>query len=109
MINSSAKGKRGERQWRDKLREHGFDARRGQQYQGGPDSPDVVCEELPIHWEVKHTEHLRLREAYGQACLEAEHPQIPVVAHRSNRDDWLVTLSADDFLTIIRRSDLLEP
>ena len=107
MINSSAKGKRGERGWRDKLREHGFQAERGQQYHGGPDSPDVRCEELPIHWEVKHTQRLRLSEAYAQAQLEAKDDEIPVLAHRTNRSEWLVTLSADDFLIIIQRSDLI--
>lgn len=48
MINSRQKGKRGERLWRDQLREQGFTARRGQQYAGGIESPDVICEELSI-------------------------------------------------------------
>ena len=45
-MNSRAKGARGERLWRDELRAQGFTARRGQQFSGSPDSPDVVCEEL---------------------------------------------------------------
>ncbi len=46
-VNSRQKGARGERQWRDELRAHGFQARRGQQFSGPPESPDVVCDSLP--------------------------------------------------------------
>ena len=46
MINSRAKGARGERQWRDELRAQGYTDKRGQQFAGGQDSPDVICEEL---------------------------------------------------------------
>jgi hypothetical protein len=52
---SRDKGKRGEREFCELLREHGFDARRGQQFAGGNDSPDVVTD-LPCHVEVKRTE-----------------------------------------------------
>src|SRR5512136_2048216 len=62
------KGKRGERQWRDELRAHGYMARRGQQFAGGADSPDVVCDELAwIHFEVKALERLNIEEAMEQA------------------------------------------
>ena len=39
---SRDKGKAGERELASKLREYGYDARRGVQFHGGPDSPDVV-------------------------------------------------------------------
>ena len=45
-INSRQKGARGERQWRDELRANGYVARRGQQFSGSADSPDVVCNDL---------------------------------------------------------------
>jgi hypothetical protein len=65
-MNSRQKGKRGERAWRDVLLAHGFQARRGRQFPGSPDSPDVVCPDLPtVHFEVKCVEHLRLHEAMG--------------------------------------------
>ena len=61
MVNSRAKGCRGERMWRDELREAGFTARRGQQFAGGTDSPDVICEELKnLHMEVKCVQALNL-------------------------------------------------
>ena len=67
-MNSREKGKRGERQWRDELRAHGFQARRGQQFSGSPDSPDVVCEELAwLHFEVKAVERLNIEDAMDQA------------------------------------------
>jgi Holliday junction resolvase len=107
MTNSRAKGCRGEREWRDQLREAGFDARRGQQFSGGNESPDVVCPSLPtIHFEVKRVE---AGNPYGwmtQAATDAG-SKIPVVAHKRNGRPWLCILSAEDLLTILRRSDLV--
>lgn len=107
MINSKTKGKVGERSFRDKLREYGFAAERGVQYQGSPDSPDVSCPGLPIHWEVKFVQRLELYAALAQAQLDCDLDKIPVLAHRKNRTGWYVTLSADNFLDICRRSDIV--
>ena len=108
-MNSKRKGARGERSFRDLLRAAGFAARRSQQYSGaGPDSGDIQCESLArLHFEVKFTERLNLREAFGQARRDAR-TKIPVLAHRSNRSEWLVTLRGEDFLEIINRSDLVK-
>jgi len=107
MTNSRAKGCRGEREWRDQLREAGFEARRGQQFSGGTDSPDVVCPSLPsVHWEVKRVE---AGNPYGwlvQATNDAGE-KIPVIAHKRNNRPWLCILKAEDFLEILRRSDLV--
>ena len=66
-MNSREKGKRGERAWRDELRANGYDARRGQQFSGSPDSPDVICEALPwLHFEVKCVERLNIEDAMEQ-------------------------------------------
>ena len=70
-MNSREKGKRGERQWRDELREQGFHARRGQQFAGGPESPDVVSDDLPwAHFEVKAVERLNICDAMEQALRD---------------------------------------
>ena len=67
-MNSREKGKRGERLWRDELRACGYSAKRGQQFSGSPDSPDVVCAELDwIHFEVKAVERLNIEDAMEQA------------------------------------------
>jgi Holliday junction resolvase len=102
MINSRQKGKRGERLWRDELRKEGFTARRGQQYAGGTDSPDVVCEELSnLHQEVKFVENLNLDKACEQAMRDGcGKPWI--VAHKKSNKDWKVTMSADLFFKLLR-------
>ena len=101
-MNSREKGKRGERQWRDELRANGYDARRGQQFSGSPDSPDVVCDGLPwIHFEVKAVEKLNVQDAMDQARRDAG-LKVPVVAHRRNFREWLVTMSAETFFRFLR-------
>ena len=106
-MNSREKGTRGERRWRDVLREAGFlKAHRGVQYAGGTDSPDVACPELPgIHFEVKAVEALNIWRAMDQSIRDAGVRKTPVVAHTRNRSGWLVTMRADDWLTLIRQSD----
>lgn len=105
-MNSKQKGKRGELEFCSFLRDQGFEARRGQQYKGGGDSPDVVSDlPLPIHWEVKRTEAFRLWDALTQAKAEAGAVELPVVAHRRNRCEWVVVLRAEDFLSILREVD----
>lgn len=116
-LNSRTKGKVGERELRDKIREHGFHAYRGQQYCGLRGNADVVSPELPFHWECKRVQNLNVYQAYEQALHDAnksalENPgtsPIPVVAHRRNgMKRWLATLDLDDLLTITRRSDLVK-
>lgn len=103
-INSRAKGCRGEREWRDELRAQGFTARRGQQFSGSPDSPDVICAELPrIHFEVKRVEQGNLYKWMTQAVADAG-TKTPVVAHRKSGEDWLVIMRAKDFLRILEFS-----
>lgn len=76
-INSRAKGKRIELQACDFLRSLGFTCRRGQQFAGGTDSPDVIVDELPgVHIEVKGDKSIRLgskscQDAQAQAIADA--------------------------------------
>ncbi len=100
-INSRQKGARGERAWRDELRAQGFTARRGQQFSGSPDSPDVICEELPYHFEVKCVEALNLRDAVEQARRDAG-TKTPIVAHKRNNSPWLITMLADDWFRVLK-------
>lgn len=97
---SREKGKRGENEAAQFLREHGFtDSRRGQQYRGGPDSPDVFG--VPgLHIEVKRTETLRLYDALEQSERDASGIEYPVVMHRRNRCKWVFILDAEDFAEI---------
>lgn len=111
-MNSRAKGARGERQWRDELRANGYAARRGQQFCGSPESPDVVCDGLAwIHFEVKAVERLNIEEAMEQARRDAGRDmanglgqmakRVPVVAHRRNFRPWLVTMEAETFFRLL--------
>lgn len=99
MVNSKQKGARVERLFRDLLKRSGYDARRGRQYSGDPSAPDVISPGIPgVHWEVKGVEALNIRAAYTQSQEDAG-DAIPIVAHKKKAEDWLVTLSAEDFLT----------
>lgn len=101
-MNSREKGKRGERQWRDELRANGYAARRGQQFSGSPDSPDVVCDSLPwVHFEVKAVERLNIQDAMDQARRDAG-AKVPVVAHRRRFRGWLVTMEAETLFKFLR-------
>jgi Holliday junction resolvase len=100
-MNSRAKGKRGELEFANWLKDRGFTARRGQQYAGGTDSPDVICAELDgIHFEVKRTEAGNPYNWLDQATADAGN-LYPVVAHRRNKRDWIAVLRMDDFLRLV--------
>ena len=100
MVNSRAKGARGERKWRDFLRKHGHEARRGQQFSGSNGDPDVVSDMTDIHFEVKHVEHLNLYKAMEQSVSDAREGEYPVVAHKRNNAEWLVTMRAEDWIAM---------
>lgn len=114
-MNSRRKGKVGEREFASLLREHGFDARRGQQFSGSPDSPDVVSDALAwLHVEVKRVQNLNLTDACAQAerdqtgsGLNAAGAAKPkklawIVAHRRNHALWLITMRAEFFFQLLR-------
>ena len=101
MINSRQKGARFERQLAKVFREHGYEARRGQQYCGANGDADVVG--LPfIHVECKAVERLNIFDAMAQSVRDAKDGEIPIVCHKKNYTDWLVTMRIEDFFTIYR-------
>lgn len=107
MKNSKRKGKVGELEVANYLKNKGLTARRGQQYQGSPDSPDVICDEWSqIHIEVKRNEHLNIEEALKQSSKDSGTNQIPIVIHRKNRENWKTTLWLDDFIDILSKTDI---
>ena len=95
------KGKRAELEIARFLREHGFaEARRGQQFKGGADSPDVVGL-TGFHIEVKRVERLDLNAAMEQSIRDSAPNETPIVVHRRNNDYWKVTMRLDDFMEVI--------
>ena len=102
-MNSRNKGKRGELEWAKEIIAAGYEARRGQQFSGNPDSPDVVTN-LPYHFEVKRVERLNITQAMKQAEGECG-DKPPIVAHRKNGEQWMVTMTAPTFFKLIRNSN----
>lgn len=97
MTNSRAKGAKGERELARKLREYGYDCRRGQQYSGANGDADVVGLE-GIHIECKRVERLNIEDAMAQAKRDARKGELPAVFHRKNNHEWLVTMPLPDWM-----------
>lgn len=96
-INSRAKGARGELLFSKFMKTiWGISARRGQQFSGGNESPDVVHLMHGVHFEVKNVETLKLGPAYLQASEDAGPTNIPIVAHKRNNQPWMLTFAASD-------------
>ncbi|MEE9598193.1 MAG: hypothetical protein V3V96_15585 [Acidiferrobacterales bacterium] len=98
---SRDKGKHGEREVVQLLRAHGIKARRGQQFAGGGDSPDIVHNIPDVHIEVKRRETFNLYESLDQAMKDAGLFDTSVVFYRKNNRPWVVVLDAEDFLNIM--------
>lgn len=99
MVNVRKKGARGEREVAQFLKDHGYAARRGQQYCGANGDADVVGLD-GIHIEVKRTEALRLWDAMEQAKSDAREGELPAVWHRKNGKRWVVVMDAEDWLKL---------
>ncbi|VDG73429.1 Uncharacterised protein [Clostridium carnis] len=101
MTNSKRKGARGERELSSKLKEYGYNTRRGQQYCGANGDADVVG--LPgIHIECKRVQKLNIYDAISQAKADAKEEELPTVFHRKDRSEWLVTMPLDDWMKIYK-------
>lgn len=105
-INSKQKGARFERQLASLFRDYGYsESRRTAQYCGNTgDASDVVG--LPgLHIEAKHQEQMRLYDWIDQAKRDAVangEDKIPVVFHKKNNAEILVTLPLDGFMQIYK-------
>lgn len=96
-VNSRQKGKRIEREAAKFLESLGFaGARRGVQYAGGHDSPDVVCDALPnVHLEIKGNEAIDVgTKLLDDACIQAAsdaNGKPWAVLWKRNRTGWRLT------------------
>ena len=100
-MNVKRKGSDGERELVFLLRAAGINAHRNDQmYVGGKNNPDVYAEinGQPLHIEVKRVERLNILEAMQQAERDAANGSLPVVVHRKNRSQWLITMSLQAWL-----------
>lgn len=104
-INSKQKGARFERQLAGLFRDYGYEARRTAQYCGNTgDASDVIG--LPgIHIEAKHQETMRLYDWMEQAKRDSENSDnLPVVFHKKNNAEILVTMRFEDWMRIYKDS-----
>lgn len=100
-INSRDKGARFERHLASKLKEYGYDCRRGQQYCGANGDADVVG--LPgIHIEAKAVERLNIYDAVNQSKRDAREGELPAVFHKKNNCEILVTMTLDDWMALYK-------
>ena len=121
-LRSRNRGKRGEREaaahiaWLWNVR-----ARRGRQYAGDPSAPDVVIQGAPQLWiEVKLRESLNVASTFERVAKDCgSEPAsarltsdpcddvvytgfepVPLLLHRRNRGEWLLTLRVSDLLLV---------
>ena len=97
------KGKRGEREVVALMRAYGFEARRGQQYRGGGDSPDIIHNIRGVYIEVKFREQLSLYPVLEEtergrelSCARS------VVFYRRKTKPWVVVMYAEDYLELMQ-------
>lgn len=100
-VNSRRKGAEFERKLANLLKEYGYSARRGQQFCGANGDADVVGLEH-IHIEAKAVEKLNLYDAMEQSKNDARPDEIPVVIHKKNRKNILVTMEFDEFMKMYK-------
>jgi len=101
-MNSRQKGARAERQLAKELRKFGYaDARRGQQFSGANGDADVTGLDR-VHIECKHVERLNIHDAMEQSKRDARENEIPVVMHKKNRTNWLVTMELIDWIQLYK-------
>lgn len=96
-MKSKRKGKLGEVEVANLLKQYGYPGRRGVQYCGIFGDSDVVGMD-GVHIEVKRTEKFRLYDAMEQSKHDAKPGEIPTVWHRQNDREWVVVLDARDFI-----------
>jgi hypothetical protein len=101
MINSKKKGAAGEREFSHFCQQYGYDCRRTAQYNGKELDSKADIVGLPgIHVEVKRVENLNIHKAMSQAVRDGHGKKIPIVAHRKNHTEWLITMRAEDWFKL---------
>ena len=110
-MNVKRKGTAGENELAELLRRSGIRAYRNDQiYKGGQGNPDVYAEigTIPLHIEVKRVEKLNVPEAVNQAVRDAADGVLPVLAHRRNREKWLVTMPLLQLIEILKTEGIID-
>lgn len=101
MVNRQKKGAAYERHVASLFRTYNYNARRGQQYCGANGDADVAG--VPyLHIECKAHEngHGKLYEWLDQAKRDAREGEIPVVIHKRNYCNDLVTMEFSEWIKL---------
>lgn len=69
--------------------------------EGAGDHLVICADALTLHSEVKRAERLKIPEWWRQTAAEAPQGTVPVLHHRQNRGEWLVTLRLDDLAALV--------
>ena len=103
--SSQRKGACGERELVTILQAHGYPVKRGGSltFGGMPDLPGLPG----IHIECKRVQNLNLCAALRQAAQDAEYfgDGLPVVFHRRNREQWVVSMLLSDWLALYKAAE----
>ena len=104
MTNSRRKGAEGEREAAKKIRANSgpnCHARRGQQFSGSPDSPDIADAMPGAHIECKRLKQIAAMRFMEQAVRDAG-DNVPLVVMREDRGPWCLMLRLDDLMEFAR-------
>lgn len=105
MLNSKAKGKRGELYVVNKFKEEGFKCNRTAQFKGNTGRADDIEGIDYIHAEVKFVENLSISKAMEQAerdCKASKRDAFPVVFHKRAREPLRITMNFEDWIQMYR-------
>lgn len=97
-MNGRQKGARGEREWAQWLRDHGFAGADRSARIGKEGAEDVIGGPDGTRAEVKRVEALNVNKAMEKVVSECCNGEVPYVAHRRNRGEWMVTMRAEDWI-----------
>ncbi len=102
-VNGCQKGKAGEREaakaWTAAV---GSFARRGKQYSGSEESPDIVHGVDGIHIECKRTARgYNVQSAISQARKDAASGDVPVALTRQNHGEWIISLPLEQVMMFV--------
>jgi hypothetical protein len=87
------------------LRKYGFEARRGQQFKGTEDSPDVIHDMTGLAVEVKLREAFSINDLYktvDKAQEDAAADEDAVVFYRRNKKPWLAVMDGERFVELLQ-------
>ena len=106
-INSKQKGKRYEREVVSMFKKHGYDCRRSQQYCGYAEGDSDVVGIKYLNVECKHVERLNIYDAVEQSKRDSKKSNtIPVLIHRKNNHESLVTMTFEDWIKLYKEFEL---